>query len=90
MARRKRPPKKERKANLRDLSQPLRELTYEVFRDNAGMRLDQFCAERLPWRSKTHLQRWISEEKITIQGRGRCKKSTKVQNGIFICSLLES
>ena len=81
MSRRPRPRRKERKANLRDLSAPVREIVLEVFSDHDGARLDQFISDHFPWRSKNALQAWIASGQVQIRGRADCKKSSRLRGG---------
>lgn len=46
-------------------------LTYEVFRDFAGMRLDRFIQRRIPRLSRVRAQRVIRECAFTAEGRQR-------------------
>lgn len=84
MSRRRRPKKKERKSNLRDLSVPLTELSLEVFRDSDGERLDSFLCKQLSWRSKTSVQDLIQSGKVTVSGRPQVKKSTRLRSGDMV------
>lgn len=78
MVKRRLPKRKERKANLRDLSIPETEVCLEVFKDHDGLRLDAFIAAHLSWRSKVSIQAWINEGKVRLSREGKAKKSTKV------------
>lgn len=48
----------------RDFSKPLDRLEFLVDKKSAGVRLDRYLSEKLPWRSRTGIQKLIEEEKI--------------------------
>jgi 23S rRNA pseudouridine1911/1915/1917 synthase len=74
----------ERRSNLRDLSQIVEQVEFEVNREQTGQRLDAYLSWRLPWRSKTAIQAWIIEARVQIVNRGAVKKSTRLQDGDII------
>ena len=54
---------------------------------NLDKRLDRFLAERVPFLSRTSLQRLIEEQAVTVNGRAP-KSSTKLKRGDRVVALL--
>jgi 23S rRNA pseudouridine1911/1915/1917 synthase len=67
---------------------PTRELDYEVFLDDAGLRLDLFLNDRMAWRSRNSIQKLIETGKVRLkecQSTGQrtvaAKASRRVKTG---------
>jgi 23S rRNA pseudouridine1911/1915/1917 synthase len=64
----------------RDLSEPLREITYSVEPAEAGQRLDTWLQSRVSWRSRSDLQRRIAEGRVLVDGQP-ARKGAKLKPG---------
>lgn len=64
----------------RDLSQPIREVRYEVPPGDEGQRLDHWLSIRVSWRSRNDLQRRIRDGRILLDGRP-ARKSARLITG---------
>jgi len=45
-----------------------------------GLRLDRFLAQKMPWRSRTSVQRLLAERSVTVDGRRR-RRAYRVREG---------
>ncbi|MCH2111783.1 MAG: RluA family pseudouridine synthase [Planctomycetes bacterium] len=61
-----RPPRKKRRGQ-RDLSLPYIEQRFEVGEPDHGTRLDAFLAERITWRSREGIRKFIDEEMVWVE-----------------------
>lgn len=72
----------------RDLSKPRREISWRVEADDEGGRLDHWLSQRVPWRSRTDLQRRIAAGRVLVDGEvGR--KGQRLRHGQEVRVLLE-
>jgi len=74
--------------SARDLSQPIREISYVVEPQEAGRRLDTWLQDRITWRSRSDLQRRIMEERVLVDDQP-VRKGTRVRSGQRIRVLVE-
>ncbi len=61
-------------------------LTYTVDAEHSGERLDRFLAQQLVDASRVEVQRWIKEERVTVNGRPG-KASAKLATGNVVALL---
>lgn len=64
----------------RDLSEPLKDVSFVVQTDEEGMRLDAWLQSRVSWRSRTDLQRRIRRGSVRVDGR-TARKSHRLRAG---------
>lgn len=67
----------------RDLGKPLTEVELVVPAEDAGLRLDHFLAEKLPWRSRSDLQRRVRDGLISVNGEP-ARPAQRVQPGMLV------
>ena len=79
------------KADNRDLSKPLTEAVYTVQADEDGLRLDQFLAGRLFWRSRHQVQQLCAEPgRVTLrpgEPGQKLRKSVRLRVGQQVAGL---
>jgi len=66
--------------DIRLLDGRKREYGYDVREGEAGLRLDQFLARRLSWRSRTSVQQLVDEGHVRLEGR-TARSSRRVAMG---------
>jgi 23S rRNA pseudouridine1911/1915/1917 synthase len=60
----------------------LRELDFEVFSGDAGLRLDNFLNKRMAWRSRSSIQKLIATHQVRLKSRScAMKPSLRVKGG---------
>jgi 23S rRNA pseudouridine1911/1915/1917 synthase len=79
--RRPRRPVKNRAKPPRDLSLPPEEVSFLVDGAQEGDRVDLFIMERLPWRSRAEIVRWIEDGRVLVAGERAKKKAQRLRKG---------
>lgn len=67
----------------RDLSKPLTQVELVVADEDTGLRLDHFLSDRLPWRSRSDLQRRIRDGLIRVNGQA-ARPALRLQSGMRV------
>ena len=74
-------PSRKPRAPSRDLSVPETEIVYSADEGDVGKRLDRFLDERLPWRSRTTMVRFIEDGRVRVSGELVRRKAKPLRRG---------